>query len=213
MFGAFRYADCQRWYRDPRLSSIRPRSNWIGPGVEPEPFESLIDHMQRWLLVAAPARHGWLRRALNPGFSPAMLEQLEPRIVQVVDELVAEFGDGGEVDLVRDLTYPLPVHVISMLLGIPRPLRQRMVELSSTLAVWFGSMAKTADECRAAQEAIGEMSTHFLDLVGRNRDGGGDELLELLVRAKIRTAVRSRTPSCARSSSCCCSRVTRRPGT
>jgi cytochrome P450 len=152
-------------------------------------FDDLIDHMQHWLLVATPERHGRLRKLMNRGFSPAVIERLTPRVAAVVDQLIGSISNGGEVDLINEYAYPLPVHVISMLLGVPESLRARMVQLSNDVAMWFGSVTKTPENSAVAQEAIRELVAHFADLIRRRGGHDGDDLMSLLLAASADDSV------------------------
>jgi cytochrome P450 len=136
--------------------------------------------MQRWLLVQGPARHGTLRKLMNRGFSPVVIERLTPRIASIVDKLI-EGIDGGEVDLIKSFAYPLPVYVISALLGVQESLRARMVVLSNEVAVWFGNPRKNPASSAGAQSAIRELVAHFADITRSRRAQAGDDLLSLLL--------------------------------
>jgi cytochrome P450 len=181
LFAMFRYADCVAWYRDPRLTAERSRNFWVNSECSDlAPFEDLIEHMQRWLLVQGPARHATLRKLMNRGFGPSVIERLKPRIATIVTQLIDSF-DGREVDLVRDFAYPLPVYVISALLGVPEQRRARMVVLSNDLAVWFGNPRKTPAASAVAQTAIRELVGHFEEIIRSRRQRAGDDLLSLLL--------------------------------
>jgi len=181
LFGLFRYADCTTLCRDPRLTAERPREFWVNTDcADLSEFDDLIDHMQRWLLVQGPARHGTLRKLMNRGFSPAVMEQLTPQIASIVDELIEGF-EGDKVDLIKDFAYPLPVYVISALLGVPESLRARMVVLSTEVATWFGNPRKTPASSAVAQTAIRELVAHFADITRSHRAQAGDDLLSLLL--------------------------------
>jgi cytochrome P450 len=181
LYGMFRYAECVNSFRDPRLTAERPREFWVNAECDNiSLFDDLIDHMQRWLLVMGPPRHTILRKLLNQGFSPALIERQRPKITLIVGELLEAFG-GKEVDLIRDFAYPLPVYVISTLLGVPDSLRARMVALSNDIAMWFGNPRKTPSNSSVAQSAIRECVSHFADITHFRRRQPDDDLLSLLL--------------------------------
>lgn len=188
-YAMFRYADCLEWFRDPRLTAERKPSFWVNAECSDlTVFDDLINHMQRWLLFQGPARHAVLRKAMNAGFSPSVIEELKPRIAQIVDELVRSFPENDSVDLIKDFAYPLPVYVICALLGVPDSLRPRMVALSTDFATWFGNPRRTPESSAIAQSAIRELVAHFADIT-RSRHEAGDDLLGLLLRAAADEAV------------------------
>src|SRR5260370_29318432 len=71
-----------------------------------------------------PPRHRQLRNLVSQAFTPRMVAQLEPRITAITNDLLDHVAATGEMDVVRDLAYPLPVTVIAELLGIPAVLRE-----------------------------------------------------------------------------------------
>jgi len=65
-----------------------------------------------------PPRFNDYRRALNPWFTPVAVEQREPMISALVDELIDGFIEKGSCDLVTDFTNPLPAMATLALLGL-----------------------------------------------------------------------------------------------
>ena len=70
-----------------------------------------------------PPRHGPLRRAAMPRFTPRAIrsrhEEIDRIAVEVLDELAAS-DDAGEFDFVERVAAPLPIGVISWILGRAR---------------------------------------------------------------------------------------------
>lgn len=67
-----------------------------------------------------PPKHTKIRSVVNKAFTPRVMKQWEPRIQEITDELIQKFQGRSEFDLVHDFSYPLPVIVISELLGVDR---------------------------------------------------------------------------------------------
>ncbi len=178
------YADCTALLRDSRLTSHRPARAMLGVADdELEEFAPLVSHMQRWLLQLDAPRHARLRRLMNPGCAPPAVERLRPEVEAIIDRLLNEMEDSSEPDLIRHLAYPLPVQVISEMLGLPQELRRRCTELSNDIANWFGNVLRTPERARAAQRAITELTGYFAGLVRERRRQPRDDLLSLLISA------------------------------
>jgi cytochrome P450 len=64
-----------------------------------------------------PPLTGPMRQLTTRFLSPAGAERMEPEIRQIADELIDEFIEAGQGDLVRQLSTPLPARVILRLLG------------------------------------------------------------------------------------------------
>jgi cytochrome P450 len=66
-----------------------------------------------------PPDHTRYRTLVQPGFRPSYMRALEPGIRARARALVDTIEAGVPVDIVRDLAVPLPLQVISDLLGVP----------------------------------------------------------------------------------------------
>jgi cytochrome P450 len=112
-----------------------------------------------WMLFHDPPRHGDLRRVLLPMFSPESLERQRPAIVGIAGELLDRLGDGG--DWLERVAYPLPVRVISALLGVPDADIPALLEWSDDIAEFFGSPAAGMESARRAQRSLVAMTAYF----------------------------------------------------
>jgi cytochrome P450 len=186
LYGLFRYAHCVGLIRDPRLSAVRPPEVLVrGTEAERREFQSLIDHMHRWLLFRDAPSHTELRKAMNRGFTPTLVEAMRPEIELIVSRMLDSMQPGEEIDVVRDIAYPLPVKVISHLLGIPAALHDRCVVLTNDLATWFGSVARSPELARVAQPAIQELVDIFRTVIAGRRSSRATlsaDLLDLLLK-------------------------------
>ena len=71
------------------------------------------------MLTTDPPVHTRLRKLVSKAFTPRAVENLRPRIQAIVDDLLTDAEKAGSMDLVTALAYPLPVIVISEMLGVP----------------------------------------------------------------------------------------------
>ena len=74
--------------------------------------------------------HTRLRTLVHKAFTPHLIEKLRSRIQSVCDELLNELDSRGSMDLMSGYALPLPLTVISELLGIPAEIRDRLHSLS-----------------------------------------------------------------------------------
>jgi cytochrome P450 len=189
-WAAFHYNACSELGRDPRLSSARRVPNFFPVAAEDRlEFDDLFQHLGRWLLMKDAPEHSRLRKAMNAGFSPSAIERLKPRIAAVVDELLRDLELVAEPDLIRDLAYPLPVRVISRLLGVPDLVHARCIALSTDFATWFGDPTRTAAAARTAQTAVRQLAALFEVIIrertGRNEGDLLDLMLEIASQAEL----------------------------
>ena len=125
------------------------------------------------------ADHERLRRLLVPAFSARRMRLLEADMRALVDGLldtmVAAGTDGTPVDLQEHLTAPLPIHVISTLLGVPHADRAHFREASERVVMMQGGE-------QAAARA--ELFTYTKGLAGIKRRQPGEDVVSDLVAAQ-----------------------------
>lgn len=72
------------------------------------------------LLGMDPPDHTRLRRLMNRGFTAQRIAGMAPFIEKLAREMVGRFAQDGHADLVEQLAYPLPAHVILGVMGVPQ---------------------------------------------------------------------------------------------
>src|SRR5207244_1929663 len=112
--------DDERFVRDPSLALTAEELAAFQSGM-PEGMRFVENHM----LNKDGEDHRRLRRLVTKAFTPRMVEQLRPRIEEIADELIDAVESRGEMDLVDEFAFPLPITVIAELLGIPVADRDR----------------------------------------------------------------------------------------
>ena len=120
-----RYADCQGVLADPRCSS--------NPALESRPSEGSPARQagSNLLLFLDPPDHTRLRRLVSKAFTPRRVEELRPRIAELVDALLDEVDGEPTFNLLEALAFPLPVIVICELMGVPAEDRDSLKEWST----------------------------------------------------------------------------------
>ncbi|MEV7391228.1 MULTISPECIES: cytochrome P450 [unclassified Streptomyces] len=128
----------------------------------------------KYLLVTDPPQHTRLRGIVTRAFTARRVAELGPRIQEITDRLLDEMLPRGRADLIDALAYPLPITVISELLGVPELDRARFRKLSNEAIVPSGS----GDE----HEAFVALGEYLAELIEDKRCAGpsGDLLSDLL---------------------------------
>jgi cytochrome P450 len=182
-----RHEDCSAILRDPRASSERFRSLLAPP-------ERAQQRRPPSFLSLDPPDHTRLRRLVSKAFAPRVIAGLTPRIREVSDELLTAAGADGvagadaeqRFDVVGELAYPLPVRMISELLGVPPEDHARFAGWSASLAHSLQPrfLADDGSLDAAAQQASLEFATYFRELIAVRRARPSDDLLSELIRAE-----------------------------
>jgi pimeloyl-[acyl-carrier protein] synthase len=135
-----RYADVAQVLGDQHFSVDRMRG-----------ADGLGGTIARSMLVSDPPDHTRLRNLVQKAFTPRMVEQLRPRIMAIVDDLLDRaLEDGRDIEVIADLAYPLPVFVIAELLGVPAEDRETFRDWSAALAASLDPLLTETAVARAA---------------------------------------------------------------
>ena len=95
--------------------------------------------------------------------------------------MLSPLRHGSEIDLMSEFANPMPVRIISELLGVPQALHGTFVDASRAIAVFRGNPNRTVEEARAAQDALIELTEFFRKTVAERRRNKGSDLISLLI--------------------------------
>lgn len=73
-----------------------------------------------YIIELDPPLHDRIRGLVTRAFTPRRIAELEPRVLAIAEELVAELAPLGRADVIERFAWPLPLRVLGELLGIPR---------------------------------------------------------------------------------------------
>ncbi|MEZ4562268.1 MAG: cytochrome P450 [Thermomicrobiales bacterium] len=145
----------------------------------------------RNLLTLDPPDHTRLRKLVQPSFTGRAMASLDARIQKITDDLLdqAEQSAAGRgeaapdrtMELVRDFAYPLPVTVISDMVGIPEEDRLQARHWTENLLKVQGADAETMQDI---QQRLTEFGDYLENLFERRRHDPRDDLISRLVAAE-----------------------------
>jgi cytochrome P450 len=182
VWSVFSHAECSSIAKDPRLSAKRAKQMLLPlPLSRQSEFSELSRMLSLWLIFMDPPEHTRLRKLLNKGFSAAAVEGLRPQAEAIVDQMLKPLEHGSEVELMSEFANPMPVRIISELLGVPQALHGTFVNASRAIAVFRGNPNRTVEEARAAQDALIELTEFFRKTVAERRRNKGSDLISLLI--------------------------------
>ncbi|GAA1284229.1 cytochrome P450 [Saccharothrix xinjiangensis] len=167
-----RYEDVKTVLSDPRFSRARAAGREEVPRVTPEaaPAGSMLS--------MDPPEHSRLRKLIARGFTSRRVREFRPRTQEIVDGLLDRVEQAGPpADLVSSLALPLPVSVISQMLGVPTEDHYRFRDFSATV---LSTTAHTREEVVAARAALEE---YLGELADQRRREPGEDLMSALVAA------------------------------
>jgi cytochrome P450/ferredoxin-NADP reductase len=178
--GLLRFRDVDAVLRDPLVFSSR-----IGLIEPPSGTGSL-----NTLIGDDPPDHTRLRALFGQAFTPARVsETMEPRVLAIARDLVKRILDnGGEVDLVRDLAVPLPVKVISSLLGVDpsdeADFRRWSDHITGGILVVSMPEGPEKDARMAAfHQALRDLEAYLANAIVEQRRRPGENLITFMIQA------------------------------
>ena len=170
-----RHEDCTAVLRNPAMSSERE----LDTGEDGEP--SLLGaYLSKLMLFMDAPDHTRLRGLVTRAFTPRVVEGLRPRITELVDQLLDDAAEAGELDVIAGFGRPLPVAVIAEMLGVPGEDQDRFRSWSEALAHTVDP-AMTPDTAARAAVAGLEFMEYFHELSEERRQRPREDLLSALV--------------------------------
>jgi cytochrome P450 len=182
VWSIFSHVECSAIAKDPRCSAKRAQKLVLPlPPNRQSEFRELAQLFSLWMIFMDAPEHTRLRKLLNKGFAPAVIEGLRPQVETIVDRMLKPLRHGSEVDLLREFANPLPVRIILELLGIPQELNDTLVELSRAVARFRGTPTPTVEQAQGAQEALILLNDFFRKTVAERRCKKAKDLISLLI--------------------------------
>ncbi|MGI9598391.1 MAG: cytochrome P450 [Acidimicrobiales bacterium] len=184
-----RYDDCRAMLRDNRFGNGdgEPDQQFGGGGPEADAYRKEMEARRadrpQSMLGLDPPDHTRQRGLVSRAFTPRRIEGLRDRIAELVDERLDALAEAGTGDAMDLLAEPLPVSVISEMLGVPETdwpdIRSQVSELVEAL-----EPSASVDELKKAEAASTELWHYFTDLVAVRRAEPQDDLLSGLIEAR-----------------------------
>ena len=138
------------------------------------------DHLTTHMLNSDPPNHSRLRSLVQKAFTPKMIAQLDKRIVRIADDLISDIERKGTLNLVDDYSFPLPIIVISEMLGIPK-------EDQAKFRIWSHAVIaspETPEEIKETEKQLSEFITYLQYLVDIKRKEPKEDLVSALILAE-----------------------------
>lgn len=181
-WGLFRYDDIFALLRDRDLSvddrnadlSVIDRAELIDREVRPN----------QSILNLDPPDHTRLRGLLSKAFTPRTIQELRPRVQQMVDTMLDQMEADGHADVVDRLAFPLPFDVISEMLGLPEADKVQIRDWSSALVKTLDPVL-TEEDIAEAVVAAERMEALITEIIEWKTENPADDLLTAMINAEI----------------------------
>jgi cytochrome P450 len=183
MYVASRHADVALVLRDKRFGKdyAERMERRYGPDVMKEP---LFRNFALTMLQQDPPDHTRLRGLVVKAFTARRVEDMRPRIQEIVDENLDRIIPQGKMDLIEDFAYRLPVTVICDMLGIPQEHREMFYTGARNSGRILEPVPMTPEEIKQGNAGQAMIKMYFDQLFDLRRKNPGDDLTTQLLHAE-----------------------------
>ena len=177
------YADIVQTYRDPMIWSSDKRATFK-PKFGNTP---LFEHHTNSIVFIDPPDHTRIRRLFQSVFTRKALAAFVPRITSLVDEYLNRLEDQGQMEVVEEFSFCLPIEVVCDLLGVPRQDREFIRGWANAIltALEPTLVQKQLDD---GNQAVVDFKQYLRDLIAYRRahphDAQDTEVLTILADAE-----------------------------
>jgi len=148
------------------------------------PMPPLLHLLSDHMLNLDEPDHTRLRALVNQAFNARMVEQLADRVQAVADELVDQVVDGGEMDLIGNFAFPLPIIVIAEMLGIPPEDRDRFRHWSRALVTPTANVERTLRKLEKSRRSMEDFISYLRAIFAQRREEPRDDLISSLLQVE-----------------------------
>ena len=185
-YGAYvasRHAEVSLVMRDKRFGKdfVERTKRRYGPQIMEEPVFRSMSH---WMLQQDPPDHTRLRGLVVKAFTARRVEDMRPRIQEIVDQTLDRIAPQGHMDLIEDFAFRLPVTIICDMLGIPAEHREMFYAGSRDGGRLLDPVPLSKAEIEQANAANLMAQMYFQQLFELRRKNPGDDLTTQLVQAE-----------------------------
>jgi cytochrome P450 len=179
------YQEAMSAMRDSRFSAehFQMDTSWI-----PEEFVATLAPplraIARQMLFLDPPDHTRLRGLVSKAFTPRVIDNLRPRIQQIVDELLDKVQDKGQIEAISEFAYPLPAIVIAEMLGVPTSDRDLFTSWTNDLGSLFDSSNLSFEGLIQALNGINAFMNYLREIIHQRKNEPKDDLLQAMIDAE-----------------------------
>jgi cytochrome P450 len=173
-----RYADVSAMLKDQRFA--KDPSNALSPAQRkriPNP-PKMFRPLTRNMLGMDDPDHARLKKLVQAGFTPRRMEMLAARTEAITDEILSRIDTNQSFDLVSSFALPMPIVIISELLGVPKKDQAKFTRWSHTLL----SVNPTSWRMVLALPDILRFLSYLKYLIALKRKSPADDLVSALVQ-------------------------------
>jgi hypothetical protein len=180
---ASRHVEVSQVLRDRRFGKdfVERTTRRYGPQIMEVP---VFRAMSQWMLQQDPPDHTRLRSLVVKAFTARRVEDMRPRIQEVVDQTLDSVIGRGHIDLIEDFAFRLPIAIICDMLGIPEEHRDVAYGTVRNAGRLLDPVPMTPKEIADANAVYETAQSYFQQIIELRRRDPGNDLMTHLVQAE-----------------------------
>ena len=173
-----KYDDIVTTSMDPATFS----SEQMGTNI-PDPPQDSLTFLRMIMLNMDPPKHTKYRRLVSKGFTPKIVQGMEPHVRKTANEIIDRVAARGECDYVTDIAAELPLQVILELMGVPVEDRHLVFDWSNRMIGFDDPDYQTSPE--QGRAAATDMFMYANQLAVDRKRAPRDDVISTLMRAEM----------------------------
>jgi cytochrome P450 len=180
-----RYDDVRQCLQDDEHLSVQVEADRLRNS--PLDLPETTNMFPRWVFYLDPPDHTELRRIIGEAFNPEMVADQHDKVETVTETLIEDIErrDPDEIEFIEEFAYPLPVRVITRIMGLSLDDEEKLGEWSSNIALTLFHHYNAEDRHQKTEQSIREFSEYVREVVRRRREDPRDDLITYLNRAEV----------------------------
>jgi len=152
--------------------------------IYPEAYPLWTRYIREAFIDFEPPEHTRLRRLVQQALSRRSSETYRAQLIGIARDIVNAAIDRGRMEAVAEYATPIPLAMISELMGISPDAQQDLVDWSNAIVRLY-DQACTEAEGQKAEQATSEFVAFMQHEIERRRSQPGDDLVTALIEAEV----------------------------
>lgn len=179
-----RYDDVQQCLQDDQHLSVEVEADRLENSSLDIPETTKM--FPKWVFYLDPPDHTKLRNVIGEAFNPEMVKEQHEEVDTITQSLIDDIKqqDPDEIELIEEFAYPLPVQVITKIMGLPLDDENQLGEWSSNIALTLFHDYSAENRFEKTEQSIREFSEYVREVVKKRQENPQDDLITYLNQAE-----------------------------
>ncbi|MBD2692113.1 cytochrome P450 [Anabaena catenula] len=162
------------------------------PKAEQKRYKTFAERMKMWMLLLDKPEHSRLRRLVSSALDSSVVLRFQSSITRLVDEMLKDYKNGGSMDFIADLASPLPLYVVSTILGIPEVGWYKAKLCAEAIVNFVGTSPNSyIERLENAKVHVDEMTEYLRGILHCRRSQPQNDFLSAFLNAEAEGQVMS----------------------